>query len=68
MMDPKTYEFKPEDILKAELGDEFRDDSPRFFIGQVHDISGIKMRIRKITKKDLVLRPVRPKVTNEDGI
>jgi hypothetical protein len=51
-MDPETKEFLPETK-------ETPDDHPRFHVGDDWEMNGVLMRIRKITKKDIVLRPVK---------
>lgn len=53
-MQPVTKEFHhetPEKLLP--------EDWPRFHIGQEFTLNNVKMRIRKITRKDIILRPVK---------
>ena len=51
-MNPKTYEFEPETTNTPE-------DWKRLSIGQTFTINGVLMKIRKVTKKDIILRPVK---------
>ena len=55
MMDPNTKEFMP---LTEETDTAERLNWPRFKVGEIHTLNGIKMKVRKVTKKDVVLRPV----------
>jgi len=51
-MNPETYEFEP-------VTDETPDDWVRFSIGEEVTINGVQCRIRKITKKDIIVRPIK---------
>ena len=50
-MNPETYEFEAVD-------EDTPDEWPRFKINEVVSVNGVEMRVRKITKKDIILRPV----------
>lgn len=54
MMDPNTGTFQPATDPKADPG---RANWPRFHVGQELEIGGVRMRVRKITAKDVILRP-----------
>jgi len=51
-MNPETKDFEPEVEGTPE-------DWPRFKVGQKFYNYYVEFRIRKITKKDIILRPVR---------
>jgi len=36
-------------------------------VGQIVEVEGEKFRVRKVTRKDVVLRSIRCKVENENG-
>lgn len=58
-MNPEIHEFHREELIDK-LRSRFKcDDWSRFDIGQEFTLNGVLMRIRKITKKDIVLRPVK---------
>jgi hypothetical protein len=50
-MSPDTKLFEPET-------ENTPGDWPRFSINQEFELNGVKMRVRKITKKDVILRPL----------
>ncbi len=50
-MNPDTKEFEP-------ITEKTPEDWPRFHIGEEFELNGVKMRVRKVTKKDVILRPV----------
>lgn len=60
MMNPDTHEF-------TQMTDENLHKHPemvdwkQFRIGEEFELNGIKMQIRKITKKDILLRPSKSK-------
>ncbi|MFH1835311.1 MAG: hypothetical protein ABH851_03880 [Methanobacteriota archaeon] len=47
-------------ILKSRYQQDEPEEESKFFIDQIIKIKGIRFRVRKITNKDLVLRPVDP--------
>lgn len=51
-MNPETKRFEPETVRTP-------DGWPRFRVGEVFTLNGVRMRVRKVTNKDLVLRPVK---------
>ncbi len=53
-MNPETKEFEP----VPERPDSRTADWKRFHVGEVFTLNGVPMAIRKITRKDLILRPV----------
>jgi len=57
-MNPETYEFEPVTSCTPE-------DWKKLFIGQQIDVAGILCRVRKITRKDIILRPVQRPVENQ---
>ena len=50
-MNPETKRFEPET-------ERTPDNWPRFKVGQLFTLNDVRMKIRKVTKKDIVLRPV----------
>ena len=56
-MNPETQEFEP---VKGKII-EGRDERgwPVFTIGQQITLNGVHLRLRKISRKDLIFRPVR---------
>ena len=50
-MNPETLEFEPVNSCTPS-------DWKRLFLGQQAEVGGILCRIRKITRKDIILRPV----------
>lgn len=55
MMDPHTKAFEPVPDRMADA--DPRQQWPRFRVGEEVEINGVTFRVRKITRKDLVLRP-----------
>lgn len=53
-MNPQTMEFEPETTETPRPP-----DWKRFTVGDPVMVNGVPMTIRKITKKDLLLRPVK---------
>ena len=49
-MNPETKQFEPITL-------ETPGNWPRFKVGEEFELNGVKMCIRKITKKDIILRP-----------
>jgi len=49
-MNPETKKFEPETVRTP-------DNWPRFSIGEEFTLNGVVMVVRKVTKKDIVLRP-----------
>lgn len=58
IMNPETLKFEPVTRCTPE-------DWKRLFLGQEIDVGGIPCRIRKITRKDIVLRPVHRPVEDQ---
>lgn len=57
MMNPETKHFeRVPDKFEAK---DARKDWPQFSVGFTFDLDGVKFRIRKITNKDIVIRPVK---------
>lgn len=56
-MNPETKRFEPETVRTP-------DDWPRFHIGEEFTLNGVRMRVRKVTRKDIVLRPVKSERTD----
>lgn len=54
MMDPATKEFEP-----IEKPEDAPNGWPVFSVGQRVTLNGVEMAIRKVTKKDVILRPVK---------
>lgn len=54
MMDPKTKEFHP-----IESPQEAKPGWPVFTVGEKFTLNGVEFYVRKITAKDVLLRPVR---------
>lgn len=55
MMNPETKRFEP----VVEPRPESTRHWPTFRIGEVVEVGGVKMRVRKFTRKDMILRPLR---------
>jgi hypothetical protein len=51
-VNPETKEFIP-------VSPSTPPEWPRFHVGQEFILNGVTMRVRKITKKDVFLRPVK---------
>jgi len=64
-MDTNTGELKSIEEILVERG-TIPKDWPIFAVGEILEIKGQKMRIRKITKKDIILRSV--KLDNDEDI
>lgn len=56
-MNPETKEF--EQMPEVVSLDDRRLQWPQFKIGQPVEINGVQFAIRKVTKKDVILRPIR---------
>jgi hypothetical protein len=55
-MSPDTHKFEPiPDELPME---DYRSHWLIFTVGQVVEVSGQRFKVRKITRKDLILRPL----------
>lgn len=53
-MNPETRTFEPETAATPE-------GWPRFSVGEEFTLKGVVMVVRKVTKKDIVLRPKKTK-------
>ena len=65
-MNPDTYRF--ESITEDQSRSTPYDKWKQFRIGEILEINGVRMRVRKITNKDIVLRPVREDGTDLTGL
>lgn len=64
--DKETQKFHP--IPDQELFEMLKNGNrPLFQVGDVFVVKGIPMRLRKITKKDLVLRPIKKSKEAKNG-
>lgn len=50
-MNPETKRFEPETVRTPE-------GWPRFAVGERFTLKGVTMQVRKVTRKDVILRPV----------
>lgn len=58
MMDPNTKEFHEITEEKAKATPT-PGDGPIFRVGERFTLNGVEMSVRKITRKDVLLRPVK---------
>ena len=58
MMDPNTKEFVQMTDENLNIHPEMK-SWKRFSIGERFELNGVMMEVRKITKKDVLLRPIK---------
>lgn len=54
-MNPRTMEFEP----ISEPPPPEKKEWPVFRVGDMFELNGVKMAVRKVTRRDVVLRPVK---------
>lgn len=56
--DPKKI-YAP--MSDNEVAETLKPKRPKFEVGNIIEIDGVPFRLRKITKKDIILRPIKKK-------